>query len=106
MKSGSYKNFAFRSLCLFAVAMALAIQPLSAQARSFTVLYSFTNNAVAGEHPSSPLVRDPKGNLYGVALGGTFGRGIIFKREPQVPGIAARKGMRQQNRRRHEPAER
>jgi uncharacterized repeat protein (TIGR03803 family) len=79
MKSGSYKNFAFRSWCLFAAAVALAVQPLSAQARSFTVLYSFTNNAAAGEHPSSSLVRDPKGNLYGIALGGTFGRGIVFK---------------------------
>src|ERR1700693_691264 len=79
MKSDSYKTFAFRSLCLLAVAVALAIQPLSAQARSYKVLYSFTNNALAGEHPSSSLVRDPRGNLYGIALGGTFGRGIIFK---------------------------
>jgi uncharacterized repeat protein (TIGR03803 family) len=79
MKSRSYKNLSIRSLCLFAAAMALAIQPLSAQSRSYTVLYSFTNNALAGEHPSSSVVRDPKGNLYGIALGGTFGRGIIFK---------------------------
>ena len=79
MKAGSYKKFALRSLCLFAAAMALSIQPLSAQARPFTVLYSFTNNATAGEHPSSPLLRDSKGNLYGIALGGTFGRGIIYK---------------------------
>lgn len=42
-------------------------------------LYSFTNDLAAGEHPSSPLVRDPNGNLYGIALGGTFGSGIIFK---------------------------
>jgi uncharacterized repeat protein (TIGR03803 family) len=79
MKSCIYKDLVVRSLWLFAAAMALAIQPLSAQARSYKVLYSFTNNALAGEHPSSPLVRDPKGNLYGIALGGTFGRGIIFE---------------------------
>lgn len=74
MKLSSYKTFA-----IFAVTMALAIQPLSAQARSYKVLYSFTNDSAAGEHPSSSLVRDPKGNLYGIALGGTFGNGIIFK---------------------------
>jgi uncharacterized repeat protein (TIGR03803 family) len=79
MKSGIYKNLAIRSLWLFAAAMALAIQPLSAQARSYKVLYSFTNDFAAGEHPSSSLVRDPEGNLYGIALGGTFGRGIVFE---------------------------
>jgi len=80
MKSSNGKSLAIRSLWLFgAAAMALAIQPLSAQAPSYKVLYSFTNDSAAGEHPSSSLVRDPKGNLYGIALGGTFGRGIIFK---------------------------
>jgi uncharacterized repeat protein (TIGR03803 family) len=79
MQSCIYKNLAIRSLRLFAAGMALAIQPLSAQARSFTVLYSFTNNGAAGEHPTSSLLRDPEGNLYGVALGGTFGSGIVFE---------------------------
>jgi uncharacterized repeat protein (TIGR03803 family) len=79
MKSHIYKNLAIRSLWLFAGAMALAIQPLSAQAQSYKVLYSFTNDNAAGEDPTSSLVRDPKGNLYGIALGGSFGRGIIFE---------------------------
>jgi len=73
------KNLAISSPWLFAALIALAIQPLLAQAQSYKVLYSFTKNSTAGQYPSSPLVRDPQGNLYGVALGGTFGRGIIFK---------------------------
>ena len=79
MKSRIYKNLAIRSVWLFAAAMALAIQPLSAQSGSYTVLYSFANNPLAGENPSSSLVRDPEGNLYGIALGGTFGRGVVFE---------------------------
>ena len=84
MKSGIYKNLAIRSLAirslwLFAAAMALAIQPLSARAQSYKVLYSFTKDAAAGQYPSSSLVRDPEGNLYGIALGGTFGQGIVFE---------------------------
>jgi hypothetical protein len=54
MKSRIYKTLALRSLWMFAAAMALAIQPLSAQTRSYKVLYSFTNDFAAGEHPSSP----------------------------------------------------
>ncbi|MGA9354453.1 MAG: choice-of-anchor tandem repeat GloVer-containing protein [Terriglobales bacterium] len=79
MKARIYKNLAIRSLWMVAAAMALAIQPLSAQARSYKVLYSFTNDLAAGEDPSSSLVRDPTGNLFGIALGGTFGRGIVFE---------------------------
>ena len=79
MKSRIYKKLAIRSFWLFSAALALAIQPLSAQARSYKVLYSFTNDSAAGENPSSSLVRDPEGNLYGIALGGTFGRGIVFE---------------------------
>jgi uncharacterized repeat protein (TIGR03803 family) len=79
MKSRISKNLTIRSLWLFAALTVLAIQPLSAQARSYKVLYSFTKDPAAGLYPSSSLVLDPQGNLYGVALGGTFGRGTIFK---------------------------
>src|ERR1700691_884383 len=78
MKSRIHKKLAIRSFWLFSAALALAIQPLSAQARSYKVLYSFTKDSAAGEDPSSSLVRDPEGNLYGIALGGTYGRGIVF----------------------------
>jgi uncharacterized repeat protein (TIGR03803 family) len=79
MKSRIYKTPAIRSLWLFVAAMALAIQPVSVRAQSFKVLYSFTNDSATGENPTSALVRDPKGNLYGIALGGSFGRGIVFE---------------------------
>lgn len=84
MKSRICKNLAIRSLAirslwLLAAAMALAIQPLVTQAQTYQVLYSFTKDAAAGENPSSSLVRDPEGNLYGIALGGTFGQGIVFE---------------------------
>jgi uncharacterized repeat protein (TIGR03803 family) len=84
MKSLIYKNLAvgslaIRSLWLFAAAMALAIQPVSAQAQSYKRLYSFTKDSADGQNPSSSLLRDPEGNLYGIALGGTFGEGIVFE---------------------------
>jgi uncharacterized repeat protein (TIGR03803 family) len=69
-----------RLLLPFAVAViALAIHTPSAQAQSYRVLYSFTKDAAAGQYPSSSLVGDPQGNLYGVALGGIFGRGVIYE---------------------------
>jgi len=79
MKSRISKSLAIYFLWLFAAVLALAIQALSAQAQSYNVLYSFTKDPATGQYPSSSLVRDPQGNLYGVALGGTFGQGIIFK---------------------------
>jgi uncharacterized repeat protein (TIGR03803 family) len=79
MKSGISKNLAIRSLWLFAAVMAMVIQTLLAHAQSSRVLYSFTKDSAAGQYPSSSLVRDPQGNLYGVALGGTYNRGIIFE---------------------------
>jgi uncharacterized repeat protein (TIGR03803 family) len=79
MKSRIHRNLATRSLWLFAAVTVLAIQPLAAQAQSYELLYSFTNDSSAGQNPSSSLVRDPDGNLYGIALGGTFGQGIVFE---------------------------
>ncbi|HXM12759.1 MAG TPA: choice-of-anchor tandem repeat GloVer-containing protein [Terriglobales bacterium] len=79
MKSGISKNLAIRSLWLFAAVMAMVIQTLLAHAQSYRVLYSFTKDSAAGQYPSSSLVRDPQGNLYGVALGGTYNTGIIFE---------------------------
>jgi hypothetical protein len=84
MKSLIYKNLAvgslaIHSLWLFAAAMALAIQPVSAQAQSYKRLYSFTKDSADGQNPSSSLLRDPEGNLYGIALGGTYGEGIVFE---------------------------
>jgi uncharacterized repeat protein (TIGR03803 family) len=79
MKSGGSKNLAIRSLCLLAAAIALLTQSPSAQAQTLTVLHSFTGTANDGNYPQTAPIRDLKGNLYGVALGGIFGRGMIFK---------------------------
>jgi uncharacterized repeat protein (TIGR03803 family) len=43
-----------------------------------TVLYSFIHGT-DGATPFAGLVRDDKGNLYGTALGGTSGSGVVFK---------------------------
>ena len=44
-----------------------------------TVLYSFTGSP-DGKYPFAGLLRDAKGNLYGVTiLGGRFGNGVVFK---------------------------
>jgi uncharacterized repeat protein (TIGR03803 family) len=52
----------------------------SAQAQTFTVLYTFTNT-VNGEQPDASLILDPAGNLYGTTQnGGTKGGfGTVFK---------------------------
>lgn len=52
-----------------------------------TVLYAFTGGS-DGEEPSSGLIRDSAGNLYGTAAGGNpscpggFGCGVVFKLDP------------------------
>lgn len=53
----------------------------SAQAQTFSILYSFTSES-DGDRPDS-LVQDSKGNFYGTTLyGGTSGNGTIFKIDP------------------------
>lgn len=50
---------------------------------SFTVLYSFGASTTDGTGPVGPLVRDSKGNLYGVtASGGAYRSGAVFKITP------------------------
>ena len=52
-----------------------------------TVLYSFSFNGTDGALPSSDLVFDPKGNLYGLTLFGGVGRGAIFELSRGANGI-------------------
>jgi uncharacterized repeat protein (TIGR03803 family) len=45
------------------------------------VLYSFMNGADGG-YPTSGVIVDPAGNLYGTADGGNAGAGVVFKVDP------------------------
>ena len=49
-----------------------------------SVLYSFCIELYCheGGNPSSPLIRDSKGNFYGTASGGTFNYGFVFEAYP------------------------
>jgi uncharacterized repeat protein (TIGR03803 family) len=48
-----------------------------------TILWNFENNGVDGINPSSSLIFDAAGNLYGVTQnGGTFGNGTVFELTP------------------------
>ncbi len=62
---------------LFALALVAAS---SAQAQTFTVLYTFTNTA-DGEQPDASLFQDAAGNLYGTTQygGNKGGFGTVFK---------------------------
>src|SRR5436190_10029 len=72
----------------FATSVALALQILllatlaaapSAQAQTFTVLYSFSGGA-DGAYPSAGFIRDAAGNFYGTTVsGGASGWGAVFK---------------------------
>src|ERR1039457_4370024 len=44
----------------------------------YTVLYRFTGGADGGG-PTTGVIRDLAGNLYGTALGGTSDSGVVFK---------------------------
>lgn len=76
------------SLRAASAALALGIVLLlatshSAQAQTFTDLYSFAG-APDGAHPFAGLVRDAAGNLYGTTYtGATSGYGTVFKVDPK-----------------------
>lgn len=79
MKSDCYKNPAFRSFRLLAGIVALLLVAPPTQAQTFTVLHTFTGAANDGNNPQTGLTKDREGNLYGAALGGAFGSGIVFE---------------------------
>jgi uncharacterized repeat protein (TIGR03803 family) len=67
----------------FAIAMALLIVPRSAQAQTFTLLYTFTGGP-DGRVPVGGVILDGAGNLYGTTSQGgnlacSLGCGTIFK---------------------------
>ena len=79
MKLPRSKNLAVHYLCLLAAAIVLLTQSPSAQGQTFTLLHSFTGAAADGAYPQAAPIRDAQGDLYGAALGGSFGQGVIFK---------------------------
>ena len=64
----------------FAIMLVLAtVLNGSAQAQTYSVLYSFTGSP-DGANPYAGLLRDTQGNLYGTTeLGGASGAGTVFK---------------------------
>ena len=62
------------SFCLFAIQ--------SAQAQTFTALYTFRGKG-DGEYPAGGVLRDRAGHLYGVTYaGGSFNYGTVFEIDP------------------------
>jgi uncharacterized repeat protein (TIGR03803 family) len=59
--------------------LAIATPPAQAQTATETVLYTFTANFPKGTNPTSGVIRDAAGNLYGTAAGGAFDAGIVYK---------------------------
>jgi len=69
------------SMCITAITVFAALGLIgvrSAQAQTYSVLYTFTGGADGG-NPVGGLIRDEKGNLYGTTCcGGTYGAGTVF----------------------------
>src|SRR5580658_2424053 len=55
-------------------------------ARSFHVLHEFTGLVTDARNPEGNLVFDAAGNLYGMALGGKYNSGAVYKLTPNVGG--------------------
>jgi hypothetical protein len=62
-----------KNACFALVIVLCVLTALSAQAQTFSVLYTFTGQADGGQ-PIGGLIRDAQGNLYGTTCcGGTHG---------------------------------
>jgi uncharacterized repeat protein (TIGR03803 family) len=57
------------------------------EAQTFTVLHDFSSTGNDASEPSSTLIFDTAGDLYGTSsIGGTYNSGAIFKLTPKVGG--------------------
>ena len=75
--SGIHWLAASGALALGTMCVLAALGTPPAQAQTYTVLHTFTG--ADGESPLG-LIRDPRGDLYGVTqLGGVSGQGVVFK---------------------------
>jgi uncharacterized repeat protein (TIGR03803 family) len=57
------------------------------------VLHNFDTVEGSAGGPTTSLILDASGNLYGTALGGPFGQGIVFELSPQDGGAWAYKRL-------------
>jgi uncharacterized repeat protein (TIGR03803 family) len=76
-KAGLYS---FAATCAMGVILLGVMAVPRAQGQTFSVLYTFTSPE-DGNSPGS-LTVDAAGNLYGTALGGVNGEGIVYKLDP------------------------
>jgi uncharacterized repeat protein (TIGR03803 family) len=67
------------------IALSAAVFSISAQAQTVTVLYNFSGGSDGGV-PSSNLVFDRSGNLYGATQYGGLGYGTVFELSPNGNG--------------------
>jgi hypothetical protein len=65
--------------------------PLAEKAGAWTktVLYTFPEQAGGGQHPSTEVVFDSQGNLYGTAGACSKGFGMVFELTPPAGGSGA-----------------
>ena len=69
--------------CLLAIAATAAALAQAQTTYTESILRNFgVDSQLRGENPASPLIRDPAGNLYGTAAGGSWASGVIFKVSP------------------------
>ena len=80
LQFGLSDPFATRPLALGVALAPGVVASISAQAQTFTLLYSFTGLS-DGAFPYAGLIRDGAGSLYGTtsAGGGASGNGTVFK---------------------------
>src|ERR1700690_3103643 len=70
------------SVCLL---IAASVLPAASQE---SIIYSFAGGTSDGAAPSSALVADKAGNLYGTTpQGGANGCGTVFRLSPQTNGV-------------------
>jgi uncharacterized repeat protein (TIGR03803 family) len=79
-----FKGWLFCVIVFLAVCLIAPWTTLTAQAQTFTVLYTFKGGR-DGAYPSGTLVRDAQGNLYGTTYwgGGYSYQGTAFKLDPR-----------------------
>src|ERR1700678_244983 len=69
-------------VCLFT----LFVAAIAAQAQTYTVIHNFTGGS-DGDFPTSTLVQDRAGNLYGTTnSGGTYDAGVVYQLKPGRSG--------------------